>query len=993
MMGSARRGAAGVSNHVVAASSDSSGIPGGARRGLPLVVALAVLAQGPGAARAGDPTRTYETLESEHFVVYYDTPLRDVARRLAIVAERAHRTLSPALDHRPEDKTILVVVDNTDSANGFASVLPRNAIQVYATGPSGFNDLDDHDDWLYGLIAHEYTHVLHIDTMEGLPRIVNRVLGKTWAPNQIMPRWLIEGIAVYEESKRSAGGRNRGTRFDQYIRIARHAHQQLRLDEVSGAPRKFPHGNTVYVYGSHFLRYVFDRFGDDTLRKMTHVAGSYAPPFAVNRQIAKVVGKPFTELYDDWTGYLRDRYSLQETAAERRGLMAGRALTHSGEANVWQHYSRDGKELIWQQLDGYTAGRVRAMPVGSDVTRARDVVRIDGIGPFDLLDDGSLVYEQARIYRSEYAFEDLARWDPATNHHTRLTFGRRARDPSVSPDGRRVAFSMNEHSESVIAVADAVPGAPAEVVWRGARFDQAYQPAWSPDGTRIAFSAWRTHGYRDILILELATGQVEEVTHDRAIDMEPAWSADGRYVFFDSDRTGIANIYAYDARERATWQVTNVLGGAYAAAASPDGTRLAYEAAVPHGGYDLYEIALDPARWLPARDYLDDKPPPVAIRDDEARVSPPRPYRALETLAPRSWTGRLDVGTTTSASLLTGGSDAVGLHNYSLALSTDSSKAALNLGAAYSYTGLRTGLRIAGARTLLDRGGFRIDGRNTNYTEEDWNGSLSLGIPFESRPGASWVFSVDYSVDWFRLVKAPSFVLDPNQRVPSAPPSDYVQSGVGTRLSYSSVRGTTYGYGAQEGWDVAVGVRLDHPALGATYRNITVSYAADAFQRLWATTPTLSVRLVGSLRAGDLARGGGFGLGGVPVQDVVNSILYSTRFGSSGYLRGYPNRVIAGNQFHLLNLEYRQELFTVERGLLTLPLYLRRVNLAVLGDLGAAFDSGFDPDKHFRAALGGALRIDALFGYYVPGTFEIGYARGLARDGINETWFLLTGSL
>ena len=34
---------------------------------------------------------------------------------------------------------------------------------------------------------------------------------------------MIEGIAVYEESKRSAGGRNRGTRFDQYIRIARHA--------------------------------------------------------------------------------------------------------------------------------------------------------------------------------------------------------------------------------------------------------------------------------------------------------------------------------------------------------------------------------------------------------------------------------------------------------------------------------------------------------------------------------------------------------------------------------------------------------------------------------------------------------------------------------------------------------------------------------------------------------------------------------------------------
>ena len=39
--------------------------------------------------------------------------------------------------------------------------------------------------------------------MEGLPTIYNSIFGKTWAPNQIMPRWVIEGIAVYEERKRS----------------------------------------------------------------------------------------------------------------------------------------------------------------------------------------------------------------------------------------------------------------------------------------------------------------------------------------------------------------------------------------------------------------------------------------------------------------------------------------------------------------------------------------------------------------------------------------------------------------------------------------------------------------------------------------------------------------------------------------------------------------------------------------------------------------------
>src|SRR5262249_7235914 len=146
-------------------------------------VCLALVVAAP-PARAGDPTRVYRTVETEHFIIYYYAPLDDVAHRLAVVSERAHRVLAPALGPVPDEKTLIVLVDDTDAANGSASVLPRNTIQAFATGPSGFNELDDHDDWLFGLIAHEYTHILHLDTMEGLPTIYNRIFGRTWAPNQ-----------------------------------------------------------------------------------------------------------------------------------------------------------------------------------------------------------------------------------------------------------------------------------------------------------------------------------------------------------------------------------------------------------------------------------------------------------------------------------------------------------------------------------------------------------------------------------------------------------------------------------------------------------------------------------------------------------------------------------------------------------------------------------------------------------------------------------------
>jgi hypothetical protein len=212
-------------------------------------------------------------------------------------------------------------------------------------------------------------------------------------------------------------------------------------------------------------------------------------------------------------------------------------------------------------------------------------------------------------------------------------------------------------------------------------------------------------------------------------------------------------------------------------------------------------------------------------------------------------------------------------------------------------------------------------------------------------------------------------------------------------MSFSTIKGVTYGLGSSNGWDGSAGIRIDHPALGATFRNVTLSYGADRFQRLWGKTPVLSLRLVGAWRAGDLVRPGGFALGGLAPQDLVQAIVDSTRASYTGYLRGYPARTVAGNQYHLLNAEYRQELFQIEHGLATLPIYLRRAHLAVLADAGTAFDETFDAHRDLRVSLGAALRMDAFFGYFVPGTFEIGYAHGLTSEGITETWLLLTSSL
>ncbi len=945
-------------------------------------------------ARAGDFGQVWKTIETAHFTISYYQPLDAVARRVAVVAERAHAVLAPALDHEPEEKCQIVVIDETESSNGFASVLPRNAITLYAAAPSGQSSLSDYDDYLFALVAHEYTHILHLDSIAGLPRLVNKVVGKTWAPNQVQPRWVIEGIATYEESKRTSAGRLRNAIFDADLRVQTLGGALIRLDGMSNGPRAWPHGNVAYEYGSHFLTYVFDRYGDDKLRELSWYYGSNPIPWALNRAIEDTVGRTFVTLDREWRDYLDDKYAMELEAIERRGRREGRRLTFSGEGNTDPRYTKDGKLLVWRQSDGLSRARFRAIPTGGTAGDAVEYAIIDREGPYDLMADGSMVVGVTERFRSEYSFSDLYLWNRAQNRLVRLTHGRRAAEPAISPDQRQVAFIVNGESRRWLELMPLAPGAASTVLWRGEdEWDQAGSPAWSPDGKQLAFSVWRKGGNRDILIHDFGSGETRALMHDRAQDIDPVFGPHGEYLYYSSDRSGVFNIYALELATNHTYQVTNVLGAARVPSVSPDGTRLAYQG-FDVGGYDLYEIVLDRDRWLEPELYVNNRPDPTDIGDDSVQVSEPRPYRALETLAPQTYQLQLVTDSYGQAiNVQTSGSDVAGHHGYSVASTLGLDQGSLSIGAAYSYRRLWPSLSIAAARNASERGGVILDGVNTRYTEEHWGLTATMGMPVLRTTDGEGTMYMAYDVDWLIDTHNQYAGPDPEQQVPVFPQSDVTTAGVALRFSYADDRRYVFRLGDQEGQAFYASVGFNHPGIGSDFHSMSLDYNWQGFYKLpWGVTPVLAVRLAGGLRTTDRGRGGLYSLGGMPQQDVVNAVLDSLRVGRSGYLRGYPARTAIGRQYHLANLEYRQELWNIERGIYTLPFYIRRLHMAALLDVGNAFNDSFDP-RDFKVSVGGALRLDMLFGFYEPGAIDIGYARGLTDGGVGQYWMLLTGEM
>jgi len=83
-------------------------------------------------------------------------------------------------------------------------------------------------------------------------------------------------------------------------------------------------------------------------------------------------------------------------------------------------------------------------------------------------------------------------------------------------------------------------------------------PSISPDGTKIAFSSHRS-GYWDLYTLDLLTGEISQLTSTPEYDGSPTWSPDSQWIAYESYTKGNLDIYLLEVAhpEKAPLELTN----------------------------------------------------------------------------------------------------------------------------------------------------------------------------------------------------------------------------------------------------------------------------------------------------------------------------------------------------------------------------------------------------------------------------------------------------
>jgi hypothetical protein len=975
----------------------------------------AVLAASRPAGAVGDPDLDWRTLETPHFRVHHPSTLAPIADRLAVLSEAVHARLTVALGYSPSGVTEMVITDDTDSANGSATALPFNTIRLYATAPEDLSPLGDYDDWYLDLVTHEHTHILHTDNISGVPAIVNAIIGKTIAPNQVQPRWIIEGLAVVNESHYSSAGRMRSALFDMYMRADVLEDKIAGLDQMSSSPLRWPQGNLWYLYGSRFLGWISDVYGPDTMRAVSVDYGSSVLPWGINRAIRRVTGRTYEELYVGFKDHLKRRYGEQMRAVEARGLREGARVTHHGRNVLYPRFvpknarSGSAEELVYYRNDYNAREGLYRLPLSPrrDAPAGKPTLfaRINSPSTASFSPEGDLYFQSNNPWKIVYNRNDLFRVPhgesaPRGDEPSRaqLTHGLRASTPDVSPDGQHIAFTVNTKGTTYLEIADITPD--GAITRRrdlvpSARFEQAYTPRFSPDGRSLVYSAWTAGGYRDIRIVDVATGTFTQVTRDRAIDANPIWSPDGKVVYFSSDRTGIANIYAYDIAQRSLRQVTNVRMGALQPAVSSDGKTLAY-VGYTSAGFDLHVMPIDPARFLDAPPAPNDRPdpppepPPIAWRRG--------PYRPLSTLAPRSYTLEYGPGnySANSITLSARGADVAGFHAVGASLNVDLAAPAPRVNLDYAFRRLPVDLGVRFFSSVVPRSGYRIAGRELSYDELalGMTSSLSYTVP---REFSNQSFGLSYSISSFRgKLPVSTSAIDPYGTVTVKPPQGMlgiVHLGYG----FSNVEGALDNAGsAIRGFSSRLSVDYASPATGGDFSLHAFEASVSGYIPMpWPGLHTLAIRVAGGVAGGDYPRSGYYFVGGYDLEtysviDTVTTGVYDAAF----VLRGYAPRSVGGRAYVLQNLEYRFPIVKPDRGLSTLPLYLRRIDGNVFVDYGGAFDR-LDLDQisffsnhaiinspQLHTSVGLELWLGLTLGYFLNTQLRFGYAYGFSGKAI-----------
>lgn len=530
--------------------------------------------------------RTHEVREGEfHFDLIYNAKHHKLATLYVQKIKQSYQFFKSFIQTFP-DRTVIVLLDQTDLTNGYATPVPYPHMVLYPVLPDTLESLGETSDWPLELFTHEMTHILTFEPTRGVMKTIKSIFGTIVAPNLLLPTWWKEGVAVEMETQIASAGRLRSKHQDAYLRTLSLADRwsEKTIDRVNEELPEWPRGQHPYIFGSLFFSYAVKEKGLTAINNLFQMQAGRIPYF---------IEGPALQLLDStYSSYFIDKmYKVQTRATQQiakitspesseRLLKEQNSLFQLSKLDFKEknqnffnpQVSADGKKIAFLSLNKKDETLLQVRKLNGDEIGVQLGQTAGAIGRFQFSQDGQSILlskVDATSYKTQHS--DLYLWDFEKKKIYPMSFSLRCREVQFSPqndsyicvqvsDGQTRLLKGSLNVEEIRSQQTHFWNSrkknftQPKVLFSSELQEKISYPVFLNEN-EIIYSYRNLKGEEYLEKYSLITGKRELVLKDDS-QLKYPLVVEGD-LYFLSDENGTFNIYSYDFKSKQKHALTN----------------------------------------------------------------------------------------------------------------------------------------------------------------------------------------------------------------------------------------------------------------------------------------------------------------------------------------------------------------------------------------------------------------------------------------------------
>jgi len=553
---------------------------------LNFVFSISILAQ-----NQNPPEILWKSIKSENFQVIFPSAIESEAQRITNTLEWVYKFDTKTLNSKPKPVS-LVLYNRSMTSNAYAALAPRR-MGWYLTPPQTVTNLGS-SDWAQLLAIHEYRHIVqYAKNKKHFTKFMTYIFGDM---GQIMTRWSIpdwffEGDAIVMETSLTEGGRGRIPAFSMPIRTYSLTNEKFTYDQAYlGSYKRY--------YPSHYhLGYPLTAFGrvnygadiwDKVLERTAKISFW---PYAFGTSLKKYTGLNLKKFYNK---SIIEYDSLWNKQVENV-VVTKVNIINTKKKKSWTNYFNPqydikGNIIVGKESLKKIAAFYRITPDGKE-----ERIKSTDAGIFNYNNERILWSRKIPDTRwGEQDYSDIVVLDLKSKIERTITMNGKYMSPVISPDGSKIAaVKHTKNQETFLVILHSASCKEIDSYQVGDN-DYIRTPVWSTDGNFVAFTHSKYNG-PGISILKVMNGEIFNVKPYSYENIgRPVFYKD--FLIYNSNYSGIGNIYAVNIFTQESYQLTSRKFGAYNANVLEINNKMLFQD-YTKDGFDIAEMDLKPENW------------------------------------------------------------------------------------------------------------------------------------------------------------------------------------------------------------------------------------------------------------------------------------------------------------------------------------------------------------------------------------------------------------